>query len=73
MVSLTSLLLAQGTIQASKGLFKKMLECVLRNPMSFFDSTPSGRILNRLGKDVDVVDNQIPFNLRSWMTCFFGV
>lgn len=34
-------------IQASSVLHSKMLTSVMRSPMSFFDSVPVGRILNR--------------------------
>lgn len=36
-----------GSLTAQK-LFTNMLHSVLRAPMSFFDSTPTGRILNRV-------------------------
>lgn len=41
LVAVTGLLTAQK-------FFKGMLHCILRAPMSFFDSTPTGRILNRV-------------------------
>lgn len=46
--------LAQNSLVVAAGyktaivLFKKMMETIFRAPMSFFDATPSGRILNRV-------------------------
>jgi ABC-type multidrug transport system fused ATPase/permease subunit len=37
--------------------------------MAFFDTTPIGRILNRFGKDVDVVDTVLPINIRYFIQC----
>ncbi|XP_057325978.1 multidrug resistance-associated protein 1 isoform X1 [Microplitis mediator] len=70
---LISVNLAIGSVRACVKMFQQLLVQVLRNPMSFFDSTPAGRLLNRFGKDTDVVDNIIPINLRSWLNCFFSV
>ena len=45
----------------------KMLRGVLRSQMSFFDSTPTGRIMNRFSKDLDEskCDVRIPWLIHS--------
>ncbi|XP_071568157.1 multidrug resistance-associated protein 1 isoform X4 [Temnothorax nylanderi] len=68
-----ALFLAKGTVVASRRIFESTLQHVLHNPMSFFDRTPTGRILSRLGKDIDVIDNILPVILRTWITCLFSV
>ncbi|XP_077561247.1 ATP-binding cassette sub-family C member 2-like [Haemaphysalis longicornis] len=49
MLSLT----AQGV---SRTLHRDMLNHVLRSPVSFFDGSPRGRILNRFSADIEVMD-----------------
>ncbi|KAK9281072.1 hypothetical protein L1049_003965 [Liquidambar formosana] len=58
-----AVLVATFGLAAAQKLFLKMLRCVFRAPMSFFDSTPAGRILNRVSIDQSVVDLDIPFRL----------
>ncbi|QRW10315.1 ABC transporter [Ceratobasidium sp. AG-Ba] len=36
-----------STLRASRTLYERMLRSVIRSPTRFFDTTPSGRILNR--------------------------
>jgi ABC-type multidrug transport system fused ATPase/permease subunit len=72
-VLISSLYLALGTLLAAKYLHSQMLSHVLNNPLSFFDTTPTGRILNRFSKDIDTLDNTIPHNIRAWLNCLFSV
>ncbi|KIL59921.1 hypothetical protein M378DRAFT_26751 [Amanita muscaria Koide BX008] len=39
-------------------------ERVMHSPMSFFETTPLGRIMNRFSKDVDTIDNRLGDALR---------
>lgn len=57
-------LLNFSCLSASKVLHNTMLARVLEAPISWFNMTPSGRIINRFSKDIDTVDVTIRFNVR---------
>ncbi|KAI7833448.1 P-loop containing nucleoside triphosphate hydrolase protein [Kickxella alabastrina] len=48
------------SLAASRTTHKRMLHSVLRSPMSFFDSTPLGRILGLFGSDQTLTDDNVP-------------
>ncbi|GAB0095977.1 multidrug resistance-associated protein 1 [Sergentomyia squamirostris] len=70
---ISTVALAVGCLKAAKSLHHKLLSHTLRLPMSFFDTTPLGRIMNRFSKDVDIADNILPMSVRSWIMMVFSV
>lgn len=44
------------SIEASRKLHERMAFAIFRSPMNFFETTPSGRILNRFSSDIYRVD-----------------
>ncbi|EEY69725.1 ATP-binding Cassette (ABC) Superfamily [Phytophthora infestans T30-4] len=63
----------KGGLRASKSLFQNLLARILRAPTSFFDTTPTGRIVNRLSKDVYTVDESIPATWSMLLNTFISV
>lgn len=51
-------------INSSKCLHKSMFNSILRCTMSFFESTPVGRLMNRFSKDIEAVEDQIPMSFK---------
>ena len=53
--------------KSSYSLFRRLLINVLRRPMSFFDTTPTGTIMNRCNDDVYQTDFMVPLNLSFFL------
>ncbi|XP_030470126.2 ABC transporter C family member 10-like [Syzygium oleosum] len=50
---------------ASDSIFSVLLHSLIRAPMSFYDSTPLGRILSRVSSDLSIVDIDVAFKLST--------
>lgn len=55
---------AKFIIQSSRVIQRKLIETLLHTPLSWFDVTPTGRILARTTKDQDDLDNSLSFNVQ---------
>ncbi|GMM51746.1 hypothetical protein DASB73_027090 [Starmerella bacillaris] len=64
-------------LQVSRIMHDKMLWNLMHAPMSFFDSTPLGKMINRFTGDIGVLDNQFPgmlyYTVRSSMNVIMGL
>lgn len=61
-------------LRAARYLHNHLLKNILRAPTTtFFDITPTGRILNRFSSDINSVDSDLPAIFHSWAFCFFRV
>uniref|UniRef100_A0A6B0VFE5 Putative abc transporter c family member n=1 Tax=Ixodes ricinus TaxID=34613 RepID=A0A6B0VFE5_IXORI len=50
-----------GSLRAAASFHDQLLQSVMRSPISFFDTTPMGRVINRFSRDIDLVDKDVPF------------
>ncbi|AQK91546.1 ABC transporter C family member 4 [Zea mays] len=66
LVAARSFIVAFIGLQTADRFFKQILNSILHAPMSFFDTTPSGRILSRASSDQTNVDLFLPFFV--WMS-----
>ena len=69
---ISDLFLAVAVIFASKTLHNKLLKNILRSPMSFFDITPVGRVLNRFSHDIFIIDTVIPEKINYFLYRFIA-
>jgi len=63
----SAFVMAIGGVVASRKFYHLLVHKLLRSPMSFYDQTPMGRIMNRYTADILELDLVVPFTLRSML------
>ncbi|KAH9902793.1 P-loop containing nucleoside triphosphate hydrolase protein [Cubamyces lactineus] len=61
------------TYYSSKSLHRAAINRVMHAPMSFFETTPLGRIMNRFAKDVDTIDNMLGDAMRMFVATLANI
>ncbi|XP_045390000.1 LOW QUALITY PROTEIN: ATP-binding cassette sub-family C member 12-like [Lemur catta] len=61
----------RAALRTSSSLHGRVFDKILRSPMSFFDTTPTGRLMNRFSKDMDKLDVRLPFHAENFLQQFF--
>ncbi|KAK4856508.1 hypothetical protein QYF36_018310 [Acer negundo] len=70
-VAIKSFLVAFLSLRTAQSFLNQLLSSILHAPMSFFDTTPSGRLLTRVSTDQANVDLYVPMYLSLVIVMFF--
>ncbi|KAJ7311830.1 hypothetical protein JRQ81_006141 [Phrynocephalus forsythii] len=60
-------------LRGSSVLHNTVFYKILQSPMCFFDTTPTGRVMNRFSKDMDELDVRLPFAAEIFLQQLFMV
>ncbi|CAN9510715.1 unnamed protein product [Ophioblennius macclurei] len=71
--ALRAFLFAYGVICAASTIHNRLLDRVLKATVTFFDTTPVGRMLNRFSSDLYSVDDSLPFILNILLANLFSL
>lgn len=70
---LYQIVMAYAAMKAARNLHQKLLVNIMHSPMTFFETTPLGRIVNRFSKDINVIDDSIPRTIIMFLRACFTV
>lgn len=60
-------------IRAAKLFHRKLLSSILRSTLHFFESTPTGRIINRFSRDIESIETAIPDSFKILIFCLYNI
>lgn len=64
LIYLKGVFFARFIVATSRVIQRQLIQTLLRTPLSWFDVTPTGRIISRTTKDQDDLDNNLAFNVQ---------
>ena len=67
------MLVYHTTLSAAALLHELQLHRVMRAPSRFFDTTPTGRVVQRFSKDIDIMDEVLPLLCEDLVLCAMEV
>uniref|UniRef100_A0A3Q2GHS4 Multidrug resistance-associated protein 4 n=1 Tax=Cyprinodon variegatus TaxID=28743 RepID=A0A3Q2GHS4_CYPVA len=68
-----SLVFFKVLVKSAQTLHKNMFRAILRTSIRFFDTNPTGRILNRFSKDIGYLDSLLPWTFVDFTQVFLQV
>jgi len=63
----------RGSLRASRKVFQELTYRVLRTPLRWLDTVPTGRILNRFTADFQALDSQLSSNFAQVASAFLSI
>lgn len=73
-IFIIGIVFAVNSVRAARNLHQRAAASIMRAPVSFYDTTPMGRVINRFSKDMDAIDTLLSDSLRMFsMTLFTGI